>query len=100
MSGTPGRAASDPVPVVERMNAIAAQLRAVGLTACVHETRGVLDVTATLRPPGCREIELTVEDDGFVQVSWWSPANATSGQITATVASVLAAITDLDVRPG
>jgi hypothetical protein len=39
----------------ERMRAIAAELTAAGLDAHLHDTRGVLDITATVHQPACRE---------------------------------------------
>ena len=76
-----------------RMAAIAAGLHAAGLDARVHDTRGVLDVTASLHRPGSKAIDLTVDEDHYVQLSWWSPADATPGQVIATIRSALAAIT-------
>jgi hypothetical protein len=95
-----GTASEESESAAERMNAIAAGLRAEGLAIGVHRTEGVLDVTATTRPPGRREIELIVDDDGYVQVSWWCPAGATPHQIIATIGRVLGAITSSDVNPG
>jgi hypothetical protein len=34
-----------------------------------------------------------VDEDHYVQLSWWSPADATPGQIIATISRALAAIT-------
>lgn len=95
MTGVTG-GAGDAGHATERMEAMAAGLRAAGLVARVYETRGLLDVTATLRPPGCREIDVIADDDGYVQVSWWVPPWATPGQVTASIGRVLAAITGPD----
>jgi hypothetical protein len=76
-----------------RMHAIAAALVAADLTAQVHDTRGVLDVTARLDLPGRTQIEVICDDDGYTQVSYWNSPDATAAQVTATIAAVLAAIT-------
>jgi hypothetical protein len=83
----------DPAGTAERMAAIADGLHAAGLDAQVHETRGVLDVTAALHRPGSKAIDLTVDEDHYVQLCWWNPANATPGQVVATIRRALAAIT-------
>jgi hypothetical protein len=40
----------------QRLRAVAAELTAAGLDTGVHETRGVLDVRATLRREGLRPV--------------------------------------------
>jgi hypothetical protein len=82
---------SDP-QTVARMNAIAADLSVAGLDARVHDTRGVLDVTASLGLPGGKPIEVIQDDDGYCQVSFWHPPGATPAQVTATITAVLAVI--------
>ena len=59
----------------------------------MHDIRGVLDVTATLHRPGCKDIDLTVDEDHYVQVSWWDDPGATPAQVVATISRSLAAIT-------
>jgi hypothetical protein len=44
-----------------RMHAIAAALSAAGLTAQVHVTRGVVDVTATWERPEAKAAEVIVD---------------------------------------
>ena len=83
----------DPEETARRMHAIAAELTAAGPNAQVHEIRGVLDLTASWHRPGSKAIDLTVDDDHYIQLSWWDPDDATPGQIVATVRRVLAAIT-------
>ena len=63
--GLPGGRAES----IERMRAIAAGQHAVGLDARVHETRGVLDITATAYRPGSKDIEVICDEDGYVQVA-------------------------------
>jgi len=57
-----------------KMQAVAAELAAVGLDPRLHDTRGVLDITARLDRPGAKAVEVIVDDDGYIQVSYWSPA--------------------------
>jgi hypothetical protein len=76
-----------------RMDAIAAGLAAAGLAARVHDTRGLLDLAARLEQPCGKTVEVIVDDDGYTQVSYWNPPDATPAEITATLAAVLAAIT-------
>jgi hypothetical protein len=76
-----------------RMHAVAGTLAAAGLTARVHSTRGVLDVTARLDQPGRKQIEVICDDDLYVEVRYWNPPDATAAQVTATISGVLAAIT-------
>jgi hypothetical protein len=83
----------DPEETAGRMRTIAAELIAAGLDAQVHEIRGVLDVTATLHRPGSKAIDLTVDEDHYIQLSWWNPGDDTPGQIAATIRRALAAIT-------
>jgi hypothetical protein len=83
----------DRVKTARRMRAIAAELTAAGLDAQVNETHGVLDVTATWHRPGSKAIDLTVDEDHYIQLSWWNPDDATPGQVVATIRGALAAIT-------
>jgi hypothetical protein len=88
---TPGPV-GDPAPTARRMGAIAAGLTAAGLDARVHDTRGVLDVTATLCRPG-KDIEIIIDEDHYVQVSYWNDPGATPAEVVATISRVLAVIT-------
>jgi hypothetical protein len=76
-----------------RMRAVAAELQAAGLEVCVHETRGVLDVRATLRREGFGPVEVTYDSDGYVTVTFWHAPGATPTQVAATINGVLAVIT-------
>jgi hypothetical protein len=77
----------------QRMRAVAAELQAAGLEVGVHETRGVLDVRATLRRTGHGPVEVTYDCDGYVQVTYWHAPGATPAQVTAAISGVLAVIT-------
>jgi len=76
-----------------RMDAVAAALTAAGLTAQVHVTRGVLDVTATWQPGEGKAAEVIVDDDGYVEVRYWNHPWATPEQTAAVIVRALAAIT-------
>jgi hypothetical protein len=84
---------------VARMHAIADGLAAAGLDARVHDTRGVLDITASLGVPGSKPVEVIVDDDGYTQVSYWNPPGATPAQATALITAVIAVITAPDGQP-
>jgi len=78
-SGTPGSRAE----TIARMRAIATGLHAFGLDARVHDTRGVLDITATAYRPGSKDIEVICDEDGYVQISYWNePSPPTSSPTT------------------
>lgn len=76
-----------------RMRATAAALGTTGLDATVHSTRGVLDITASLRQPGGRSVEVIVDEDGYAQISYWNVPGATPAQIAEVITAALAAIT-------
>ena len=87
--GLPGGRAE----IIARMRAIAAGLQAFGLDARLHETRGVLDITATACRPGTKDIEVICDEDGYVTVSYWNDPGAAPAQVTGVISRVLAAIT-------
>ena len=76
-----------------RMRAVAAELAAAGLDTGVHQTRGVLDVRASLRREGFGPVEVIYDGDGYVAVSYWHAPGATPAQVAATINGVLAVIT-------
>jgi hypothetical protein len=83
-----------PGPVTEEaMHATAEALAGAGLAAQVNQTQGVFDVTASVAQPGGKAIEVTVDEDGYVQVSYWNVPGATPAQVVAVIAAVVAAIT-------
>ena len=75
-----------------RMRAITAGLTDAGLTACLNETRGVLDVTAALDRPGGKASEVLVDEDGYVELRYWNQPGSTPEQITLVIVRALAAI--------
>jgi hypothetical protein len=74
------------------MQAVAAGLTAAGLAANVNETRGVLDITATLQRPGSKASQVIVDEDGYVELRYWNQPGATPEQVTTVIVRPLAAI--------
>jgi hypothetical protein len=88
-----GRRAETEEQTERRMRAVAAELQAAGLQAGVYQTRGVANVRATLRREGHGPVEITYDDDGYLQVTYWHAPGATPAQVAATINGVLAVIT-------
>ena len=87
---------STPAPdpdTAARMRAVAAALTAAGLTAQVHITRGVLDVTATWQPGDGKAAEVIVDDDGYTELRYWNHPQATPAQTAIVIVRALAAVT-------
>jgi hypothetical protein len=76
----------------QQMQAIAAGLHAAGLTVQVHDTQGVLDVTAELYRPGTKPTEVIIDEDHYVEVRYWHPPGATPDQVTGVIVRALATI--------
>jgi len=76
-----------------RMHAVVTALTAAGLTAQVHVTRGLLDVTATWERADGKAAEVIVDDDGYVEVRYWNHPWATPAQVATVIVRALAAIT-------
>jgi hypothetical protein len=74
------------------MRAIAAGLGAGGLVAEVHQTREVLDITATLQRPGGKPVEVVVDEDGYVELRYWNRPGANPEQVTTVILRALATI--------
>jgi hypothetical protein len=75
------------------MHALAAALTAAGLTAQVHVTRGVLDVTATWERLDGKPAEVIVDEDGYAEIRYWNQPWATPPQAATVMVRALAAIT-------
>jgi uncharacterized membrane protein len=76
-----------------RIHATAAALAGAGLAARVNQTQGVFDITAGLAQPDGKAIDVTVDEDGYVQVSYWNAPGATPAQVVAVITGVVGAIT-------
>jgi hypothetical protein len=75
------------------MRATAEALAGAGLAARVNQTQGVFDITASVSQPGGKAIDVVMDEDGYVQVSYWNVPGATPAQVVAVIAAVVAAIT-------
>ncbi len=75
----------DAQEVADRMRAIETVLASNGLTTHLTDARSGLDLTAVLSPSGKREAEIWIDEDGHVELHYWSPADSTPEQV-ATVA--------------
>jgi hypothetical protein len=76
-----------------RLREIAAGLTAIGLLARLHRTRSGTDLTATLHPPGHRDVEVIVDEDGYTELRYWANLSTTPTTAVTTIARALAAIT-------
>jgi hypothetical protein len=76
-----------------RMHAIATGLHAGGLDARVHDTRGVIDIRATLRSSAGKGTNVTIDEDGYVTLAWWNDPSAAPAQMTDVISRALAVIT-------
>jgi hypothetical protein len=74
-----------------RMHATAA-LAGAGLAAQVNQTQGAFDITASVGQLDGKSIDVTVDEDGYVQVSYWNVPGATPAQVVAVITAVVGAI--------
>ncbi len=81
------------VDAAAHLRAIEAELTAAGLTTRLHESPAGADLTATLRRPGQREIEVVIDDDGYTELRYWASLSVTPAHTVAIITSALAAIT-------
>jgi hypothetical protein len=75
------------------MRALTAELSAAGLDAHLHSTRGVLDITAELRRPGHKEIRIIADEDGYIELTYWSAPGAAPAEVAAVIGRALTVIT-------
>ena len=81
------------------MRAIEAEFAACGLTTHLTDARAGLDLSAILSPSGKREAEIWVDENGYVEVRYWSPPGASPPEIAATALRALRAITGAVPQP-
>jgi hypothetical protein len=43
----------------------------------------MLDLTATVQPPGQREAEIVIDEDGYTELRYWNQPGAGPAQISA-----------------
>jgi hypothetical protein len=79
------------------MRAITGGLAAAGMQARLETGCPARYIVATVPAAGegavAEGIEVTVEDDGYVQLTWWNRPPLTPAGVTATIARVIAALT-------
>jgi hypothetical protein len=90
---TPTDGTDDAEGIVSRMRAVADELTAAGLAVSLSQSRAVVEVSASLHLEGRREIEATVDEDGYTELRFWQKPNATPAQIGATISRALDAVT-------
>jgi hypothetical protein len=76
----------------EELRVIGGGLAACGLTTHMTDTRAGLDLTATLRPPGRREVEVWFDEDGYAEVRYWNPPGTSPAQVADTALRALRAL--------
>ncbi len=93
---SPARGA-DPGPEesLQRMLVITGLLTAAGLTACLNARRDIPGITAWLPRPGGRDIKITLDEDGYVELRFRTGASTTPGQLTTTLTRAIGVITAL-----
>src|SRR5262247_254315 len=79
--------------VTARMRAIESMFASEGLTTHLTDARAGLDLTAVLSPSGTREAEIWVDEDGYVELRYWSPEGSTPEQVAAVALNALYAVT-------
>ena len=72
---------------------MAAELSAAGLEIRLHEGRAGIDITATVRPAGQREIEAVLDEDSYCELRFWTPPEAAPAHVSAAVTRAVSAIT-------
>lgn len=75
-----------------RMRAIACELSLAGLDTHIHEAFTSIDVTATCRASGRRETEAIVDDDGYVELRFWTDPAAAPAHVSALITQALTTV--------
>ena len=88
-AGTP----ADPDVALQRMLVITGLLTAAGLTATLNVTRETPDITARLPQAGGRDITIIIDDDGYIELRYWTSPGATPSQVTTSVTRAISVIT-------
>jgi hypothetical protein len=75
-----------------RLHEIAARLTETGWATRLHRTRAGTDLTATLHPPGHRDIQVIADEDGYTELRYWVSLISTPAAAVAAIASLLDAL--------
>src|SRR6266567_8404672 len=79
--------------VAARMRAIQTMFASNGLTTHLTDARAGLDLTAVLSASGKREAEIWVDENGYVELRYWSPEGSTAEQVATVALRALCAVT-------
>jgi len=79
--------------VTARMRAIESMFASKGLTTHLTDARAGLDLSAVLSPSGKREAEIWVDENGYVELRYWSPEGSSAEQIATVALRALLAVT-------
>jgi len=89
-SQAPGGA--DAEEALRRMIVLTGLLTASGLAACLNHTGGIPDITARLPGSGGKDIQVIIDDDGYIEIRYWASPQDTPEQITTTLIRMLRGI--------
>jgi hypothetical protein len=79
----------------ERVRAVAAEFSARGMTTHMTDARVGLDLTATLASGRQREPEFWIDEDGYAELRYWNPPDATPAQVASAALRALEVVTSL-----
>jgi hypothetical protein len=88
----PGPDDSDAQAREDWIRDVDAALSAAGLSTRLKETAGCLDVSAAIDQPGRKPGQVIVDEDGYIELHWWSTPRATPQQVARTITSALATL--------
>jgi predicted ABC-type ATPase len=75
-----------------RLQGIADELVAAGLSVQLHRTRAGLDLTAALHRPGLRETDVLIDEDGYTELRYWADQAATPAQVAGSIVHALGVV--------
>jgi predicted kinase len=75
-----------------RLQEIAASLTEMGWTTHLHRTHAGTDLTAILRSPGQRDVQVIADEDGYTELRYWASLSSPPLAAAAAIAHVLDAI--------
>jgi len=92
---TPNQLKLDPAAqdVANWMRAIEDVFASNGLATHLTDARAGLDLAAVLSPSGKREAEICIDEDGYVEMRYWTPEGSTPQQVAAVALRALRTVT-------
>jgi hypothetical protein len=82
----------DAEEALRRMIVLTGLLTASGLTARLNHTGDIPDITARLARPGGKDIQIIIDDDGYIEIRYWASPHDSPEQITTTLTRMLRVI--------